>query len=45
MPRQDTCVTAILILVLVVVGAVASVRFGRDSRPGYNDRQDWQPRH
>lgn len=45
MPGHDGCMTAILILSLIVVGAVASVRFGRDSRPGYNDRQDWQPRH
>ena len=35
--------TAIVIVALVVVAAVASVRFGRDSRPTYNDRQDWQP--
>ena len=34
--------TAIVILSLVVLAAVASVRFGRDSRPSYNDRQDWQ---
>ncbi len=35
--------TAIVILSIVVLVAVASVRFGRDSRPTYNDRQDWQP--
>ena len=35
---------AILIVSLIAVGAVASVRFGRDSRPGYTDRQDWQQR-
>ena len=35
--------TAIVIASLIVLAAVASVRFGRDSRPSYNDRQDWQP--
>ena len=35
---------AILIISLITVGAVASVRFGRDSRPGYTNRQDWQQR-
>ena len=35
--------TAIVIVSLVVLAAVGSVRFGRDSRPTYNDRQDWQP--
>jgi hypothetical protein len=36
--------TAIVIVSLIVIAAVASVRFGRDSRPSYNDRQDWHRR-
>ena len=38
------CMAAIVIISLIVVGAVGSVRFGHDSRPGYTDRQDWQQR-
>lgn len=36
--------TAIVIVSAIALLAVVSVRFGRDSRPTSNDRQDWQSR-
>lgn len=40
--NQD--MTAIVLLSVLLVAAVLSVRHGRDSRPRYSDRQDWQTR-
>jgi hypothetical protein len=36
--------TALVVVAGIVVFALLSVRHGRDTRPGYGDRQDWQTR-